>query len=610
MKRFLVWLVLIFLLLEENKILANVRKEFCESISLPIKCDKTLKYRQINGRCNNLINPYLGAANTRLSRLLRSRYSDDISAPPKSVKGGDLPSARLISLTAFSDNNVPNVKFTQAFMQYAQVIAHDVTNVLGAPSQRGCCKDNGLLVPKPDKSCLHIPVPRTDNIHSGMTCLDFTRSLSDNEVQCPNYPKGYPSEQINGATSNLDLSHVYGVSQENLKSLRSFKGGQLAVESRYNTTWPLQEPNASQQCFVQTPRETCYRSGDSRLNQNPELTIVHILFIREHNRIAKELQKVNPKWSDEILFQEARRINIAQFQYITYYGWLTAVVGGNNLKAMGFYYQPSGSEYANDYDPKIDSSVYNEFSAGSFRLLHSLIDGHLRKLSESRTIEEIVRLSETFLRPKFIEGHGSFDSFLRGMVAQPSQSFDKNYDAEIRSYLFKRRKVYGSDLNALDIQRGRDHGLGSYNDLRNFCGIKRAVKWEDFADYISVADIDNLKKVYADVDDVDLNVGSSLEKPYAPGIAVGVTYICILRIQIRAFRSGDRYWFETKDPAIRFTPNQLAEIRKASFSRIICDNTETIFSVPQNPFLIPNDVNNTYVKCSDLPKVDLSLFKE
>ena len=73
------------------------------------------------------------------------------------------------------------------------------------------------------------------------------------------------------------------------------------------------------------------------------------------------------------------------------------------------------------------------------------------------------------------------------MVAQPAQAFDSNYDAEIRSYLFKRRKIYGGDLKALDVQRGRDHGLPSYNDLRNFCGLPRATKWEDFSDHISVS---------------------------------------------------------------------------------------------------------------------------
>jgi hypothetical protein len=119
-------------------------------------------------------------------------------------------------------------------------------------------------------------------------------------------------------------------------------------------------------------------SGDSRINQNPTLSIVQILFMREHNRIAKELQKLNPQWSDEILFQEARRINIAQFQNIAYYGWFSAIVGVESFESLGYYYQPSGSEYSNDYNETLNPSIYNEFPSGVFRLLHTTIDGHLR----------------------------------------------------------------------------------------------------------------------------------------------------------------------------------------------------------------------------------------
>jgi len=351
--------------------------EFCESVLLPIKCNSTSKYRQINGRCNNLLNPYLGAANTKLSRLMKSNYADGISAPPKSVTGAELPSARLISLEVFNDTNIPNLKFTQAFMQFAQFIAHDISNVLSAPTRKGCCQENGTLVSNPDKSCLNIKVPETDTNHSGRKCLDFVRSITNNDMKCPNYPIG-PAEQINAATASLDLSHVYGTSNEFLLRQRLFKNGQLAMETRFNSTWPLHEVNTKSVCFSRNPRETCYISGDARINQNPTLSIVQILFIREHNRIASELQKLNPQWTDKILFQEARRINIAQFQCIAYYGWFFSIVGVKNLESLGFYYQPSGSEYANDYNDTLDFSIYNEFPSGVFRLLHTTIDGHLR----------------------------------------------------------------------------------------------------------------------------------------------------------------------------------------------------------------------------------------
>jgi len=112
---------------------------------------------------------------------------------------------------------------------------------------------------------------------------------------------------------------------------------------------------------------------------------------------------------------------------------------------------------------------------------------------------------------------------------------------------------FGSDLRSLDIQRNRDHGLASYNDLREFCGLKRAHSWEEYGDLISPQILENLKSLYVSHEDVDLTVGASLEAHVAGALA-GPTFLCILTEQFYRTRVGDRFFFENGDKLTGFTP--------------------------------------------------------
>lgn len=66
---------------------------------------------------------------------------------------------------------------------------------------------------------------------------------------------------------------------------------------------------------------------------------MHTIWAREHNRIAHEFTKINPHWDDETIFQEARRIVIAEIQHITYNEFLPTLLGKGVMEKFGLLLQ-------------------------------------------------------------------------------------------------------------------------------------------------------------------------------------------------------------------------------------------------------------------------------
>ena len=116
-------------------------------------------------------------------------------------------------------------------------------------------------------------------------------------------------------------------------------------------------------------------AGDHRVNTHPQLAVTHTVWHREHNRIANRLAGLNPNWSDETLFQEARRIVIAEIQHITYKEWLPILLGKKYTRAVGL---AVGSTYSRNYNSEDDPAVSNEVATAALRFLTSLMQGQLR----------------------------------------------------------------------------------------------------------------------------------------------------------------------------------------------------------------------------------------
>ncbi len=123
---------------------------------------------------------------------------------------------------------------------------------------------------------------------------------------------------MNQNTHWLDASTVYGSNNQTAASLRANVSGLLLSSNLTGRQLlPISSPCSSNACFY---------AGDSRVNEQPQLTVMHTLWMREHNRIAKALAAIKPTWSDEVLFQEVRRIVVAEIQHITYTEWLPTIL--------------------------------------------------------------------------------------------------------------------------------------------------------------------------------------------------------------------------------------------------------------------------------------------
>ncbi|KAF2900909.1 hypothetical protein ILUMI_05314, partial [Ignelater luminosus] len=450
------------------------------------------KYRSYDGSCNNLRNPTWGTPQTPYSRLLPPIYGDGISQPTRAKSGRDLPSARTVSLVFFPDVEIEDPKFTLAAMQYGQIITHDMSMIAGStqstPHQTQCCSSDGQLLqgPAPDAHCFPIVLPQNDpqTLKANIRCMNFVRTITDRDRNCVG---GFqPAEQLTVVNHFLDLSIVYGNTDQVNQQVREFQGGRLRVVQRQGKEWLPQNPNITGTCpAVQSFDEPCYLAGDARVNQNPQLTVIQVILLREHNRLANALAHLNPHWNDEMIFQEARRINMAQHQHITYYEWLPIFLGIENSIKNRIIYNHKG-DFVNDYNENVNPTVINEHATAAFRFFHALIAGRLDLVTEHRDRFGNIRLSDWFNRPAIIEQGNNFDDLTRGLTTQPEEKSNQFSDSEITQFLFRMLgRLFGQDLRAFDVQRNRDHGLASYNDFREFCGLSRAHSFEGFLDVIS-----------------------------------------------------------------------------------------------------------------------------
>ena len=100
----------------------------------------------------------------------------------------------------------------------------------------------------------------------------------------------------------------------------------------------------------------------------------------------------------------------------------------------------------------------------------------------------------------FSKDAGGLDSLFISIINEPPSKFDTNIADTLQNHLFEVKvsdqTIFSDDLAALNINRGRDHGIPSYNSYREKCGFKRAASFDQLIDLIDNLTIIKLQSTY------------------------------------------------------------------------------------------------------------------
>jgi hypothetical protein len=562
--------------------------------------------RTLDGSQNNFANPGWGKAGTPYRRIAPPAYADGIAKPAAG------PPARSVSNRIFNDvsqNIFSEHGVSQWGFAWGQFIDHTIGLRQDSPAER---------MPIAFDAADPLETFRND-----FGAIAFTRTPA-----APGTGTSSPRQQINTVSSYIDGSNVYSDDAARLEWLRMGAVDGTLEDNDAKLLLPdglLPRGGARGNVAGAPPMALSGRllaapagamiAGDVRANENVALTATQTLFAREHNRIVDALPRRLP---EEAKFQIARRVVGAEQQWITYREF---------LPALGVGLAPYRG-----YDPNVDASLSNEFAVVGYRA-HSMIHGELEPIAPAGTYSDaklddfarqgieverdddavtlVTPLNLAFENPDLLASIG-LGPVLRGIGSEREYRNDEQIDNQLRSVLFQVPKPGAPDpgacldgptlpdcfsgvvdLAAIDIARGRDHGMPSYNALRQAYGLSpkssfTAITGEptdrfpsdpeidrrspiddpDILDVLELTDANGqkiplgtpeaeneavravrrttvaarLKAIYGDVDRVDAFVGMVAEQ-HVPGSDLGELQRAIWRREFERLRDGDRFFY-------------------------------------------------------------------
>ncbi|MEO1377191.1 MAG: peroxidase family protein [Cyanobacteria bacterium J06635_10] len=399
---------------------------------------------------------------------------------------------------------------------------------------------------------------------------------------------GNPRQFVNEITSFIDGSQVYASEEDRAEFLRE-ENGKLKSQIingeellPYNTGGFLNASGGNQ-----IDEEDLFLAGDIRANEQIGLTAAHTLFVREHNSVAHDITRRIAARDEKILrlleesglsegefiYESARKVVGAQIQQITYSEYLPILIGKNLTEGY------SG------YNPRVDPRISNEFANVSFRLGHSQLSPEIQRVNSNGTSAGSVALGDAFFTPETVVNDG-VDSVLVGLTSQEAQAVDNLVVDGVRNFLFP-AGTGGFDLAAVNIQRGRDVGLPSYNNARRGLGLQPVTAFLTTNRELGITSDPEVAarfaSIYESVEDVDFWIGGISEDPVNGGL-VGELFNTVLTDQFTRLRDGDRFFYLNHLEELRILS---PDLETTTLSDIIENNTDGNYVFSENAFIVP-----------------------
>jgi hypothetical protein len=579
---------------------------------------RQFEVRSLDGWGNNRTHPDWGQAGTNYLRLAPARYVDGIGAPV----GG--PNTRYLSNRVFNDVE-QNLFSARGVSQWGTTWGQFLDHTFGLRAGGG----GGASIPFDNADPL-------ESYPSVLPVVPFDRSDAGAGTGVTT-----PREQINEVSSYIEASTVYSDSADRLEWLREGQvdgdltnnGARLLMPEEYLPRLNTRGDAASAPPMDDATGGMGDRAavaGEFRGNENIGLLATHTLLAREHNRIVGQL----PGWlTEEQKFQIARRVVSATQQYITYEEF---------LPAMGVRLAPYRG-----YDPTVNPSLGNEFATVGYRA-HSMLRGDftvdaaadryspeqldawraqgISVTPQGNRVRIVVPPSRVLFNPDLVE-QLQLGPLLAGIGQQSEGANDDKIDNVVRSVQLlpcpSGCAAATFDIAAIDVERGRDHGMPSYNDLRRAYGLAPRTSFTqitgettesfpadpeltpgaelddpDSLDFTRLRDrwgdeiplgspaaqtaatsgerrtstAARLKALYGDVSTVDAFVGMTAE-PRVPGTELGELQLAIWQRQFEDLRDGDRFFYRN-DPVLDIIRQRFGIDYRHDLGDLIALNTE------------------------------------